>query len=128
MSTAAYILSAHTPLERDRAESVVLQWLDESGLEVEYGENDRWIAWVDEALPSLPEAAALMVEVQFYPLADAGSQVRWQFRSLQPGGPLVKALAEDLHERLLHEAAWVVDLWSDHGAEGSAEGGAAENR
>ncbi|MEB3104244.1 MAG: hypothetical protein VKN17_00520 [Cyanobacteriota bacterium] len=120
MPAAAYILSAHTPLERDRAEAVVLQWLEECGLDVEYGESDRWIAWVDEALPFLPEAAALTVEVQFYPLADAGSQVRWQFRSVEPDGPLVKALAEGLHERLQDEAGWVVDLWRVGGVEGEA--------
>jgi hypothetical protein len=125
MPTAVYILSAHTPLERVRAEAVVLQWLEESGLDVEYGESDRWIAWVDEALPALPEATALTVEVQFYPLAGAGSQVRWQFRSIEPGGPLVKALAQGLHGRLRDDAEWVVDLWSDGGAEGEAEGEAA---
>lgn len=122
MPAAAYILSAHTPLERDRAEAVVLQWLEESGLDLEYGESDRWIAWLDEALPALPEATALTVEVQFYALACAGIQVRWQFRSAHPSGcgPLLRELAVGLHGRLCADPGWVVDLWSDGGVEGEA--------
>jgi len=125
MTPADFILSAHTPLTRSLAEATVLQWLEESGLDVEYGESDRWIAWVDEALPSLPEATALTVEVQFYALASAGSQVRWQFRSAQPSGcgPLLRHLAADLHGRLCADPRWVVDLWCDGRPDGEAAAG-----
>jgi hypothetical protein len=122
MTPADFILSAHTPLAREPAEAAVLQWLEESCLDVEYGENDLWIAWVDEALPSLPEASTLTVEVQFYALAGAGSQVRWQFRSAHPSGcgPLMRHLAVGLHGRLCADPRWVVDLWSDSGPAGEA--------
>jgi hypothetical protein len=126
MTPADFILSAHNPLTRERAEAAVLQWLEESGLDVEYGESDRWIAFVDEALPSLPEATTLTVEVQFYALAGAGSQVRWQFRSAQPSGcgPLLRHLALELHGRLTADPCWVVDLWNEGRRDGSAAAGA----
>jgi hypothetical protein len=117
------ILSAHTRLAREGAEAAVLQWLEECGLDVEYGAGDRWIAWPGADQPVAD--AGPTVEVQFYVLPGSGSQVRWHFRPAGPdpaAGILLRELALELQARLRDDPLWGIDQWRDGGPGGVMAG------
>lgn len=105
------VVTAHVRLREAEVQAAVLRWFEEAGLDVCYGEGSTLIAWIDEALPAFPEASALAVEVQCYPLSAEAFQVRWIFRqgSFAPVSPLVRELARSLREALRADGRWRID-------------------
>lgn len=105
------VVTAHAPLSLEGAQSQLLQWLEEAGLDVVYGDSGVVIATVDDEEFAPAAGGGLAVEVQLYPLGADWIQVRWSFR--HGGEPAATSLALELAESLLGflraDGRWEID-------------------
>lgn len=97
------VLTAHAALSRSAAEAVALTWLEELGLEVSYGESSHLLA--------TSELPLLLLEVDFYPLDETATQVRWHLRRSSSGAPsqAERELVRALRAALEADPHWQLD-------------------
>jgi hypothetical protein len=108
------VLTAHAALGRAAAEAAVLTWLEDLGLEVSYGESSHLLA--------TSEVPLLLLELDFYPLAEAATQVRWHLRRSSSGVPsqAERELVRALRATLEADPLWQLDGFQSEWAELSA--------
>ncbi|WP_411871593.1 hypothetical protein [Vulcanococcus limneticus] len=97
------VLTAHAALSRAAAEAVALTWLEDLGLEVSYGESSHLLA--------TSESPLLLLELDFYPLTDVATQVRWHLRRSSSGVPsqAERELVRALRSALDADPHWQLD-------------------
>lgn len=97
------VLTAHAALSRPAAEAVALTWLEDLGLEVSYGASSHLLATRDSPL--------LLLELDFYPLDNATTQVRWHLRRSSSGVPsqAERELVRALRAALEADPHWQLD-------------------
>jgi hypothetical protein len=100
------VITAHADLSLALAEAEVLDWLEDLGLEVAFGEGSHLLAFADGDAAAAAEG--LIAEVDFYPL-DGGvaTQVRWRLR--QEGEPPLDDLLLQLRRFMAQSPHWTVD-------------------
>ena len=100
------VITAHAELSLALAEAQVLDWLEELGLEVAFGDSAHLLAFADDSAVAAGQGA--IAEVDFYPLEGAGAtQVRCSLR--REGQPALLGLLQELQGLMAQSPHWTVD-------------------